>query len=205
MSVIAIVPSDTTPAMYDDADEFQNQAALFIKKHGGETFIFDSRASMASRKREVLALLKKADADAICIAFFCHGWATSKKRRGTGVGIQAGFRTGDVADLAKAVKRFRALDAICLYCCSCAAGDRNGEKSIAAKIRDAAGVEVYAHENKGHTTRNPNYIVYDSGYNGGYHMVPRSSKHRAKWVKALKSGLWMRFAEDDFAGWAALN
>lgn len=189
MTVLAIAPSDTTPNMYDDSDEFQARAREFVDYHKGKLEIFDSKAQMKARKKEVLEFLENANSKIISLAFFCHGWATS----GTGSGIQAGFRSADVPELAEALQRFKNLKTICLYCCSCAAGYRNGEKSIAAKISDTTDLTTWAHSTKGHTTYNPNVIVYEPGSIGGYYPVSRTSDKWQEWIKALKAGQWLRF------------
>jgi hypothetical protein len=185
MTVIAFAPNDTTPQTYDDADEFQNRAGDWINELGGELFIFPGKAGFNARRTAVLRFLANADPKGVeAIGFFCHGWAT---------GIQAGIKNPQIEWLAAALKRFPDLHTICLYCCSCAAGTRNGERSFAAKLRDATGLRVWAHATKGHTTRNPDVIVYEESYNGGYYPVPRGSSRWTAWVKALRAGLWMEF------------
>lgn len=190
MTVIAFAPTDTTPQTYDDADEFQNRAREWIDELGGQLHLFPGKAGFNVRRRSVLEFLAAADPKGVeAIGFFCHGWAT---------GIQAGIKNPHIDELAEALKRFPDLHTICLYCCSCAAGTRNGERSFAAKLRDTTGLRdlhltVWAHATKGHTTRNPDVIVFEESYNGGYYPVPRGSSRWPAWVKALKTGLWMEF------------
>lgn len=201
MTVIAFAPSDTTPRTYDDADEFQNRAQEWIDNHGGELFIFPGKAAFTKRRESVLKSLAGANPKGVtAIGWFCHGWST---------GIQAGFKNPQLPELKAALRRFGDLHTICLYCCSCAAGIRNGETSFAAKFRDSTGLRIWAHVDEGHTTRNPDVIVFEESYNGGYYPVPRGSKLWPQWVKALQppkkggKNLWIEFPDRE--PWKALG
>ncbi len=191
MTVLCFYPSDTTPNMYDDADEFRNRAQEFAKHNGGRAIEFPSRIPMPQRKAFVLRKLKAAKTTGVtAIGFFCHGWTTS----GTGAAMQAGFRLADVQDLANGLSRFTALRKVFLFCCFLAAGKNNGGRSFVTRLRDAAHLEVWGHATKGHCNDNPYLIVAEAGINGPYYTVPPTSPRWKYWKSSLRdNNLWLDF------------
>lgn len=173
-------------ALKRDADEFEREAAKCVADCDGVVFEFNNRATKIKRRLSVLQQLAECSGvQAIC--FFCHGTRT---------GIQAGFDVTNIDILADAIVATGAWQVI-LYACSCAKGPNNGEHSFASALRTALAkrmehVDVFAHQNKGHTTRNPNVILFTE-YGGGFWVVPRDSGLWGKWKQRLRKGLRFRF------------
>lgn len=101
------------------------------------------------------------------IIFLCHGWQT---------GLQLGFRNAkqrgkdaeNLEALIEALRTVKDLRTLTLFACS--AGDEpgslltspgTGDNSIGDLIRDRVGCTVIAHWTAGHTTRNPDIILFE--------------------------------------------
>ena len=101
------------------------------------------------------------------IILLCHGWQT---------GLQLGFRSAkqkghdasNLDALIQVLKSQKKLKTLTLFACS--AGDEpgsdktspgTGDNSIGDLIRDKVGCTVIAHWTAGHTTRNPDLILFE--------------------------------------------
>lgn len=184
--MIAIAPRHNSRGKRD-ADEFQREARKLIKSYDGELILFDNRKPLPARRAEISVKLELCCGSEV-IAFFCHGWKT---------GLQTGHGIADIPELVELLRPL-GVATVCLYACLCASGIRNGERSFASQLRRAMGeVHVWAHATRGHTTKNPDVIAFDSTGCGGYYPVPRDSAHWSKWVRALRQGGWLKFADTD--------
>jgi hypothetical protein len=84
------------------------------------------------------------------VAIYCHGWKNS---------IEIGYRSADVDKLAALIAPLRSVyTVIALWCCN--TGKPNG---FGQKLSAAAGQTVIAHTNAGHTTGNPNKVLFTNG------------------------------------------
>lgn len=84
------------------------------------------------------------------VAIYCHGWKNS---------IEIGYRSADVDKLAALIAPLRSVHTvIALWCCN--TGKPNG---FGQKLSAAAGQAVIAHTNAGHTTGNPNKVLFSDG------------------------------------------
>jgi hypothetical protein len=205
-----IITPDRNTKKSDYTGAFKPEALAYQKKWGGTIVTFDASASMAKRKKAVLRAIEDAAKDSVIdhIAFFCHGWSS---------GIQAGFVNKEVTELAKALAEHGGADdgKVALYCCSTGSDPQDdsmaapgtakddsgnpGDGSFADRLRDAlckegyADCSVFAHRTAGHTTQNPNVIIFEGtgslfgGYGGVMPITPKNKKAWAAWVKKLKT------------------
>jgi hypothetical protein len=178
-----------------DANEFRREAERFHAVVGWPygLHVFDNSLSMPGRRAAVLEPLSKCS-DLDVFSLFCHGWHN---------GVQAGFRSSDVRDLASALHAVSAPALrVVLYCCSNGAdgdGDDSDEREpgpggdggFADLLRDAlcelgTAATVYAHSVKGHTTRNPFVRVFlpDERFGGHWLVEPRGRLWPA-WLRFL--------------------
>jgi len=204
-----IITPDRNTKKSDYTGAFKPEALAYKKKWDGTIVTFDASASMANRKKQVLDVITRAGELGVVdhFALFCHGWSD---------GIQAGFTRKNVSELAKALSNYTLYDVkFALYCCSTGADPQDdsmeapgtpkvdngnpGDGSFADMLRDALCVKgavdcsVFAHRTAGHTTQNPNVILFNGdgcaagGYGGVMPITPKNKKAWAAWVKKLKT------------------
>jgi hypothetical protein len=204
--------SDYTGAFRPEALTYKKKIGVFGVLCPVEIVTFDASASMSKRKNTVLnaiAAVGNEGKDLIdCLAIFSHGWSK---------GIQAGFTNKDVGELAKLLADCGHSNdcKVALYCCSTGADPQDdsmeapgvgssedgnlGDGSFADRLRDALCSEghiycsVYAHRTAGHTTQNPNVIIFEGkglksgGYGGVMPITKKNKQAWAAWVKKLKT------------------
>lgn len=179
---IVFAPSGDT----SDLREFKREAHLFSEIHGLTLSILDFTGAMWKRRRRVLDALHGAGDGLEVVAFFCHGW-----RRG----IQAGYSTATVKELARAFTMCCLPNVIVpLYCCSAARGGAGGDGGFADMLRDASGATVFAHTTAGHCSRNPNVRRFKvpPGVGGQWVVAPGSAGWH-QWRKDLKGAMRFRY------------
>lgn len=165
---IVFAPAFDTPGRKDSSGAFKPEAQRLIKQLGCNATLrlFDNNRAPADRKREVgTALDRLPDGQAALVAFVCHGWKD---------GIQAGWNSGVVADLADRLRFVSTVDAtIALYCCDTGRGDNKdpqpgpgGLGGFASQLFTALCArgftgQLWAHGTEGHTTQNPFVRVFE--------------------------------------------
>lgn len=203
MNALIFVPWQDTPGVnpesgfpYRDAKEFQREAHNFALVHdipAERVVLFDNAKLRAVRRFVVLDHLQRHQG-LDCVAFFCHGWRD---------GIQAGFGTKDVPQLARALHEACVPGAsLPLYCCSTARGGAGGDGGFADTLRDALsgllpGAKIDAHTTPGHTTRNPHvrrFVVGAKAETGGEWLVdPAEGARFQKWRRVLQGDARFQF------------
>ncbi len=189
-SIIAFAPQYNTGKKHDATGAFQPEAEAFCAfRKSGAVFLVNNRLAPQAMRAEVLYLLRPP---CFNFAFFCHGRTK---------GIQFGFGTSNVDELAKAIAaacKPISDPRIALYCCNTAGGPGvGGDGGFADLLRDAlcrAGAvncQVDAHVGRGHTTERPYVRRFEGkgspvGGVGGYFLVAPGSKLWRPWVKAMK-------------------
>jgi hypothetical protein len=164
---------------------------------------------MVGRRKQVLAAIESARVDGgiDSLALFCHGWSS---------GIQAGFAVKDIPELVNALGGIGGVELrVALYCCSTGEDPRDnfcdasgtdtrrdsnpGDGSFADHLRDElcrtghADCSVFAHRTAGHTTRNPNVIIFEGsgssvgGFGGVMPITPKNKAVWKAWVNHLKT------------------
>lgn len=187
--IISFAPMFDSPLRKDATKAFLPEAERFSERHGGRLFKIDNSLPDWQRADLVQFALSKANIHATpweAIAFFCHG----TKRN-----IQLGFNVKNIDALAQTIRETSRPDVVvALYCCSTAmpwiSGAPGGEGGFADVLRDAIGGQcvVWAHETKGHTTKNPRAIAFygaDAGvkHTGRAVFPKRSGAARAQWQR----------------------
>lgn len=212
MTMLCIHPRFNTEGRRDASGAFSPKAREFLKIHGVEPdlghnlLMFDNTVSLAARVLQLRKVLRVPQPGLKTLAFFCHGWAT---------GIQAGFTTKTVKELAELVKQSSEglCERVILYACDSGRdGDKDreddlvkgpaGEGGFADALRDelsrrAVSATVFAHATEGHCTNNPYVRVFkpdDPDGTGGEWLVAPGSRLWASWRRALReTDLWARF------------
>lgn len=145
------------------APEFKRQAneALRVWKAQGYdvwAIAIETKGVTPKRKREMVADAMTRIHDYMAgptpyidvVAIYCHGWKNS---------IEIGYRSADVDTLATLIAPLRSVyTVIALWCCN--TGKPNG---FGQKLSAAAGQTVIAHTTAGHTTGNPNKVLFVNG------------------------------------------
>ena len=206
-----IITPDRNTKKSDYVGAFKPESLAYKKRWNGDIVTFDPTLSYLKRKKAVLSAIENAAEDSVVdhLAFFCHGWSS---------GIQAGFMNKkDVGELAHTLLTACGMDGpkIALYCCSTGADPQDdsmeapgtpkvfsgnpGDGSFADLLRDAlceggaTDCSVFAHRTAGHTTSNPNVIMFEGdgspygGYGGVMPITSKNKKAWAAWVKKLKT------------------
>lgn len=209
MKILAFVPDQDSPGKRDVAGAFLPEARAFVQFHkeAPEDSIvrFPANAELPHRRAVCTMAMKSQIAPIDVLAFFCHGWQT---------GIQAGFQTPHILQLARMIALYCKPDAyVLLYACS-TGGDADGvdderlpgtggDGGFADGLRDACealgrDVTVVGHTTKGGTTINP-YVRHfspDTGGKGGEWYIDPSSRMWPLWRAAMaapRSTLRYRF------------
>jgi hypothetical protein len=220
MTALIIRPDSNTPGKKDYTGAFLPESNAFkhVEERGHlnnvEVVTFDNTLDFDARRRTLLKKIEKlrgADVSGLdCLAIFCHGWST---------GIQAGITTKKIPAFLAALSCVYKIDdglRVLLYCCSTGADDDDsadeapglgdglsgqnlGDGSFADAFRDelcklgAIDCRVVAHTTAGHTTQNPNVIIFEGnaspiGGVGGYMPVTKGhGKLWKTWVNELKT------------------
>jgi len=202
---------DVTGAFAPEADRYADTVCT----KGSMVVTINNKKPFWHRRRQVLEVFEEAlDNPAFFdgVAFVCHGWKH---------GIQLGFRSGNVDELAEwihAVCQHSFLE-VPLYCCS-TGGDvltsrtspGTGDYSFADLLRDdicrwadaddfASYCRIMAHETVAHTTKNPRVRFFDgmgspAGGVGGYRPARPGAALWSAWKRELRNRdsdfrLWM--------------
>jgi hypothetical protein len=200
-SAFVCIPAYDTPGRKDSSGAFRPQAAQLVKTLGlfASVRLFDSNRAMIDRRQEVSnALSRLTDLD--MVAFLCHGWRD---------GIQAGWKLGQVPDLAARIRKACKEDAtIALYCCDTArdgddhreddvSGGPGGKGGFASALwvaLEALGFKgtLWAHPTTAHTTQNPHVRVWrvDEEPELGDWACEPHSEHWGKWCRAMRLSEW---------------
>lgn len=205
MKALVVTPSHNSPLKGGrtkrDADEFKREAGRFVDVHASLAVRveFPSLAPFGSRLKYLADEVKgQVTAPIDVAAIFCHGWRT---------GLQCGATLARVEEFA-AILRGTGARHVILYACS-AGRDADarqdddvlagpgGEGGFADALRDALGVDVWAHATDGHTTRNPFVRLFRGveaghGLGGEWHVEPGSDGWAA-WRRALREHPTLRF------------
>lgn len=200
--ILCLVPSSNSPGKQDATGAFLPQARAFAEFHGysGDSVMryFDPAQSIFARRASCNAALRALRLPIKSLAFFCHGY-----RRG----LQAGYQTGHVAELAELLAAHgRMVEGgwVLLYACDTGRDadedtqdDRlpgpGGDGGFADALRDALEkrrltISVMAHTTRGHTTENPNvrrFVAGTGGLGGEWYVDPTSPLFQ-RWARALK-------------------
>jgi hypothetical protein len=220
-----IVTPDRNTKKSDYTGAFKLEAIEYRKLWGGDIVTFDASLPLLKRRDSVIKALTETPGKYDHVVFMCHGWSK---------GIQAGFTTKNVKELAVAICKGngpRYISSavsiqgqsmnivydyrVALYCCSTGADPQDdsmeapgtapmangnlGDNSFGDLLRDelckagAAECSVFAHTTAGHTTQNPNIILFEGagsnvgGYGGVMPITPKDKKTWARWAKQLKT------------------
>jgi len=185
--VLILVPDRNSPPKRDFDNVFWPEATTIQKHLGGPTRATIEKIEVPAVDPNTLTITGSAKqrgferAARQCVSvigrrswthivILCHGWST---------GFQLGFRVKgqkgtDEANLAALVaelrkQRKKGLKTITLFACS--AGDEpgskktspgTGDRSMADYLRDHVGCTVIAHWTTGHSTRNPDLILFEA-------------------------------------------
>lgn len=199
MRAIIFTPDRDSHGRKDYTGAFLPEARAFARTNKIDPHrivAVDVREKLPARRTHVEAALG-ADSSNDLIAFFCHGLRSS---------VQLGHSLQTINSLAEAIAGNASEHVVvALYCCSTGAGPGvGGDGGFADGLRDAlcrAGAVhcvVNAHDNAGHTTRNPRVRRFRGegspvgGTGGGWIVAPRSPLWKA-WCKALQGDLRLRY------------
>ncbi len=208
--ILTIRPQFNTEGRRDASGAFIPQARAFLRANqvpvvSDWELSFDNTATMARRMEVLKRNLARPRPSFHTAAFFCHGWKD---------GIQAGYRTKDVAELAEtlAAASGSRLKRVVLYACDTGRDNDSlreddlrdvigGDGGFADSLRDAFrrrgdAVTVYAHSKEGHCTQCPYVRVFegDSDEKGGHFLVAPTERLWPVWRRALAgTDLWARF------------
>lgn len=149
--------SDRLMRRLNDGDEFTREARKYAIHHGDSGDVVyklgvSGKLSNRERFRKVFSTMAGVP-ECDVLAFFCHGWRT---------GMQHGFRwRWGARMLAQCMINMKAKYLV-LYACSCGKTEDNFAKWIAEELFEAnyKPFKVIAHATRGHTTRNPNVVLY---------------------------------------------
>lgn len=220
MRAFILAPRYNTNGKKDATGAFQPEAYGFAKHHGlprSSVFLFDNKASLHSRRKQVARAIKAAGVFDT-LAVFCHG---SKDH------IQAGFTLKTMPELVGLLREAQCSRVI-LYCCDTGRdldSDRiddvqdtvGGDGGFADTLRDAiagnvtgtgqeiGGSVIFAHATLGHTSRLPLVRVFVTNdkiypplgtqqYKGGQWLIEPNKPEFPLWRQALsKTSLRWRF------------
>jgi hypothetical protein len=194
-------PAYDTPGRKDASGAFNPEAKRLIKALGLRAVhkLFDSNRVMPDRRNEVsvsIGQVRELD----MVAFLCHGWRD---------GIQAGWRSPGVTDLATRLVTACKPDAvIALYCCDTGRdgdadaaddtqkgpGGAGGFASALWQALEARGFvgTLWAHPTTAHTTMNPHVRVWrvdEEPELGDWACEPHSANW-SKWQRAVRTTEW---------------
>jgi hypothetical protein len=218
MKTLIIMGSSNTPGRKDYTGAFLPEATAYQKVHGQADDIihFDNQLPFSKRYADLAKKLHQLPTQFYDrIVVFCHGWAD---------GIQAGVTRKSVSKLLTEFEDLYTDGAlhVVLFCCSTGDDDDDddeqgagtqlrddgnlGEGSFADVWRDelckhgSTNCRVVAHRTAGHTTKNPNVIIFDGnfsptgGIGGVMPISPAGDKKLWRtWVQMLKTDFRFRF------------
>lgn len=211
MTALIFTP-DRNSKLKDFSGAFEPESIKFAALHGADAddIVRVRLSGTNDQQREQILVALRSHPPADIVAFFCHGWQT---------GIQLGFKTLHVGELAKAIvygslqpsevighESHERLPRVALYACSTGGGPGGGDGGFADTLRDAmcklgaVNCRVDAHDRKGHSTQNPYVRRYEGGGSsvggtGGQWIVdPAKAQLFRKWRIALvRTDLVYRF------------
>ena len=144
---LAFACSRNSPGKRDASGAFMPEAQAWCKENQAVLHPVDPETGMCTMRNYILKVIEMAG-PVPCCAFFCHGWAT---------GMQLGFKgDADAALLGRALATENPDCVVIFYACSM--GQRFARQVAAA----GPDIEVWSHESRGHTTRNP-MLVWSMG------------------------------------------
>jgi hypothetical protein len=148
-----------------DGDEFQREALAYAAHHN------DAGCKVYTMRHDEIGQDHAMNVDVVAI--FCHGTPTW---------LGLGPIAKEPADLAAWICQFAApIVTVCLYACS--TGRAIPGECYARDLHDAMetsrACSIWAHTTAGHTTRNPNLVLF-SGSSGDREEVPKAIRPRLR-------------------------
>ena len=181
---MAFACSRNSAGKKDATGAFLPEARAWCAEMGADMHELDPSVGAGAMRNRVLAVLQQAERPE-AVAFFCHGWAT---------GIQLGFKGAREAQLLGECIAARNPECVLvLYCCSTGQGFA---RQVAAAM--PKGV-VWAHETRGHTTRNP-MLTYSQGAATTPLWPGLNSQERARFREMLRGPARLRLSRLGLAG-----
>lgn len=171
-----IVPSKNRKGLSDMTGAFRPEADALSALTGQPVVTFDPGRNTFTRMTMVDELIRDQGTTFAgkALYFLCHG-----TRRGlqTGHNISVLKRWKDTAEVIKAA----GFNRVVLFACSTGGGKDN----LAQLLSEQTGLPVYAHTNKGHTTKNPYAKLFTNGV--GEYMVKPNTPEFYRWQLLLQS------------------